>query len=150
MGGGALMDINQYNVHFAVGIWGTPKDVCYYPNLSNGIDTSGVLVLRYPNFVCSCIGAKDSHGLSHVTIHGEKGSIHMESAPNECGCYEIKIANNIKMVNLQQENRLYYELCAFSDMYDRRDYDSMHLLLEHSKQVVGVLEKARKFARMSF
>ncbi|XOQ44936.1 MAG: Scyllo-inositol 2-dehydrogenase (NADP(+)) IolU [Clostridium sp.] len=151
MGGGALMDINQYNAHFAVGMWGTPEDVCYYPNISNGIDISGVLILRYPNFICSCIGAKDSHGLSHVTIHGEKGFIHMDSAPNECRHYKIKTAKNVETVNLQQQdNRLYYELCAFSDMYERRDYDSMRLLLEHSKQVVSILEKARKFARMSF
>lgn len=152
MGGGALMDINQYNVHFAVGMWGEPEDVCYYPNISsNGIDTSGVLILRYRNFLCSCIGAKDSHGISHVAIHGENGYIHMNSAPNECGCYEIKTTNGDETVNLQkQDNRLYYELCEFSDIYDRRDYKKRNLFLEHSGRVAGVLEKARKFARMSF
>ena len=151
MGGGALMDINQYNVHFAVGMWGEPEDVCYYPNISNEIDTSGILILRYQNFLCSCIGAKDSYGVSHVAIHGENGYIHMDSAPNECGCYEIKTVNGVENVNLQkQNNRLYYELCEFLDIYNRRDYEKRNLLLEHSGLVTGVLEKARKFARMSF
>ncbi|QNK42295.1 Gfo/Idh/MocA family protein [Caproicibacter fermentans] len=150
MGGGALMDLNQYNVHFAVGMWGEPEEVCYYPNLRNGIDTSGVLVLRYRNFLCSCIGAKDSHGDSHVAIHGENGCIRVGSAPNECRFYEIKTDGGAETVNRQQDNRLYYELCNFSDIYDRRDYEKRNLLLEHSGRVAGVLEKARQFARMSF
>ena len=44
--GGALMDINLYNIHFVVGLFGAPKAVHYTANLwKNGIDTSGVLVL---------------------------------------------------------------------------------------------------------
>ena len=43
-GGGALMDLNVYNIHFVVGLFGLPKKVQYYPNLAeNGVDTSGIL-----------------------------------------------------------------------------------------------------------
>ena len=31
--GGALMDLNVYNIHFIVGLFGKPKNVHYYPNI---------------------------------------------------------------------------------------------------------------------
>ena len=44
--GGALMDINIYNIHYVVGLFGKPKNIEYYPNIERGIDTSGVLIIR--------------------------------------------------------------------------------------------------------
>ena len=39
--GGALMDINLYNIHFVVGLFGAPKSVRYFPNRhETGVDTS--------------------------------------------------------------------------------------------------------------
>ena len=39
--GGALMDINLYNIHFVVGLFGAPEKVHYYPNIySNGAEMS--------------------------------------------------------------------------------------------------------------
>ncbi|SUM35254.1 Uncharacterised protein [Staphylococcus gallinarum] len=60
MGGGALMDINVYNVHLAVGLFGKPKGVAYFANVEKNIDTSGILQLDYDNLKVVCIGAKDS------------------------------------------------------------------------------------------
>lgn len=61
--GGALMDINLYNLYFAYGLFGVPEKLSYHAHkYANGIDTSGVLVLEYPDFVCQCTGAKDCQG----------------------------------------------------------------------------------------
>lgn len=57
--GGALMDLNVYNIHFVVGLFGEPKAVHYYPNMEKGVDTSGILVMEYPTFQCVCVAAKD-------------------------------------------------------------------------------------------
>lgn len=38
--GGALMDLNVYNIHFVAGLFGEPKAVHYYPNMKKGVDTS--------------------------------------------------------------------------------------------------------------
>lgn len=59
-GGGALMDINIYNVHFIVGLLGRPQSVQYLPNIEREIDTSGILMLDYGNTKAVAIGAKDS------------------------------------------------------------------------------------------
>lgn len=57
--GGALMDLNIYNIHFIVGLLGMPKSVEYKANIERGIDTSGVLNLDYGNFKAVLIAAKD-------------------------------------------------------------------------------------------
>ena len=48
--GGALMDLNVYNIHFVVGLFGAPNKVEYFANIEKGIDTSGVAILEYPTF----------------------------------------------------------------------------------------------------
>ena len=53
------MDLNIYNIHYIVGLFGRPKNVEYYPNIERGIDTSGILVLDYDKFKCVCIGSKE-------------------------------------------------------------------------------------------
>ena len=82
MAGGALMDINLYNIHFTVGLFGLPDEVHYRPNVENGVDTSGILLMDYPGFICVCIGAKDSTGSNHVNIQGNAGFIHDEAFPS--------------------------------------------------------------------
>lgn len=83
--GGALMDLNIYNIYFVVGIFGDPKAVHYYPNRhANGIDTSGILILEYPNFVCQCTAAKDSSAHNSAQIIGTEGSILIEPGSNNC------------------------------------------------------------------
>ena len=47
MAGGALMDINVYNISFVVGLFGAPKSFSYTANIERGIDTSGVMVMDY-------------------------------------------------------------------------------------------------------
>ena len=69
--GGALMDINTYNINFVVGLFGAPKTFTYSANIERGIDTSGVMVLDYGNFKAVCIGAKDCQALTASTIQGE-------------------------------------------------------------------------------
>ena len=47
-GGGALMDINIYNLHFAVALLGAPQAAHYYCRRGfNGVDLSGTVVLSY-------------------------------------------------------------------------------------------------------
>ena len=48
--GGALMDINVYNLHFVTGMFGKPNEVHYFKNVGyNGIDTSGIIIMQYPD-----------------------------------------------------------------------------------------------------
>ena len=45
--GGALQDINIYNLHFVTGLFGKAKEVKYIANSAeNGIDTSGIATIK--------------------------------------------------------------------------------------------------------
>ncbi len=52
-----LRDLNIYNIHLLVGLFGKPNRVEYLPNVERGVDTSGILVLDYGNFKAVAIGA---------------------------------------------------------------------------------------------
>lgn len=81
--GGALRDINVYNIHYAVALFGAPKHIQYHPNHGfNGVDTSGVLIMEYDGFSAVCIGAKDSDSPCFVSIQGEKGYMRIDGKPN--------------------------------------------------------------------
>ncbi|MBQ8088983.1 MAG: Gfo/Idh/MocA family oxidoreductase [Clostridia bacterium] len=81
--GGALRDINIYNIHYAVSLFGAPKRVQYFPNRGfNGIDISGTLVMEYNGFSAVCTGAKDSDSPCFVSVQGEKGYMKIDGKPN--------------------------------------------------------------------
>lgn len=71
--GGALMDLNIYNIHLMVALFGEPLDIQYKANVQRGIDTSGLIVLDYGTFKAVLIGAKDCKAPLSTTIKGIKG-----------------------------------------------------------------------------
>ena len=74
-GGGCLMDINYYNIYLNAALFRIPEQAVYYPNLfpDPKIDTSGVAVLRYADFISENAAAKDTWGENYFQIEGEKG-----------------------------------------------------------------------------
>lgn len=79
--GGALTDINIYNIHLANGLFGKPEKVTYYPNIGfNGIDTSGTIIMEYPDFTVTAIGAKDCSADYECLLEGEDGTFKISKA----------------------------------------------------------------------
>lgn len=89
--GGALMDLGLYNLHYVLGLFGSPESFDYSPNIERGIDTSGVLVLRYPGFVATCTAAKDSAGPQGGIIQGTDGRISTALSPNLVGPVTLEL-----------------------------------------------------------
>lgn len=80
--GGCLMDINYYNVALMVSLFGEPERVHYAANFYGNVDTSGVALLEYRDFVCQCTGAKDTWGENTVQLQGEDGYIVITGGSN--------------------------------------------------------------------
>ena len=146
MGGGALRDLNVYNIHLLVGLFGKPNRVEYLHNVERGVDTSGILVLDYGNFKAVAIGAKDCSAEIRSTIQGDKAAITFFGAPNTLP--EIGVTHNgqkERTVNLNSpQHRMYDEFVAFEKMVATKDFDSVAKQLEHSRQVMEVLDQASK------
>ncbi|WP_339227102.1 Gfo/Idh/MocA family oxidoreductase [Oceanobacillus sp. FSL K6-2867] len=150
--GGALVDINVYNLHFVMNLFGKPEKVSYTANKhENGIDTSGVAVLSYPNYIAECVGAKDTQSMNFAMIQGEKGYLNVVNGANGCQEVIIKKENReIKLNTQTNENRLYYEVAEMQKIFAEKDFEQCYELLDYTKSVVEVLEAARKDASIAF
>lgn len=150
--GGALMDLNIYNIYFVTGLFGEPDDVEYYPNIERGIDTSGILIMDYKNFKCVCIGAKDCNSPAVNNIQGEKGFICMDSPTNTCGHFTL-IMNDGSRQEFDENSyghRMVNEFKSFAAMINNNDYAGCNERLEHSFVVSRILTKARRKAGIFF
>lgn len=146
MGGGALLDLNIYNIHFVVGIFGTPKSVKYFANMKNNIDTSGVLIMDYGSFKAICVGAKDSANYSPASIQGEKGSIIVSGPLNIVESYTEQFSHSEKrIVDLStSHHRMYSEFKKFEEVIQKHDMKFVKEKLDHSLDVMKVVDKALK------
>lgn len=154
LSGGALYDINIYNLNLIIGLFGMPNSLIYQAHKGfNGIDTSGVVLMSYPEFQALAIGAKDSGSPSTCLIQGEKGWLKIETAPNQLekiAC-QIRGEDNIQEYALNQyPHRLSHEFAAFAAMLANKDFAARDLYLNISLQVAEAAEKARKQAGICF
>jgi predicted dehydrogenase len=150
--GGALMDLGLYNIHFMVGLFGSPDRVYYFPNrYENGIDTSGILILVYSDFVCECTQAKDTQGSNGVQIQGEEGYIEIENSCNVCDLVHLVLKDKEYIYN---ENSMTdpwtHEMQQISKMVTAIDYEGCYNKLEITQEVMKVLDRARLDAGIIF
>jgi predicted dehydrogenase len=143
--GGALMDLNIYNIHYVVGLFGKPKNIEYYPNIEKGIDTSGVLLLDYGTFKCVCIGAKDCKAPIANNIQGDEGCIYQDTPTNSCEGFEILMNDGTSsLINENNYNhRMVNEFIEFADMIKNNNIEKCYEMLEHSLIVSEVQTIAR-------
>ena len=150
--GGALMDLNIYNIHYMVGLFGKPKNIEYYPNIERGIDTSGILMLDYGSFKGVCIGAKDCKAPIANNIQGDEGCIYQDTPANVCEKFQM-LMNDGKNTLINENNynhRMVNEFIEFADMIENNKLEKCYEMLDHSLVVSEVQTLARKKAGILF
>lgn len=152
--GGALMDINVYCLHFVTGLFGKPESIEYKANQGfNGIDTSGIVILRYPDKLAICTGAKDSSSPNHVFIQGDEGTLRVYGS--SCGvCKHVQflplkgdmIGKEDKEttieLGIEQLPHMIYECQVFENIIRNNMHKEYQNLCEHTKLVVSLIEEA--------
>lgn len=143
--GGALYDINIYNIHLCCYLLGSPTEAVYtYNEGYNGIDTSGTMVLKYPDFYATCTGAKDSQSPGHFIVQGDKGYVAIVGIPSTAPCVEIHVEGKTERYNDHTiTNHMVYEFENFLAMYARHDLAKCYDYLNHSIDVMHVIESGR-------
>ena len=146
LAGGAIMDLNVYNIHFAVGLFGKPERVVYQANIQQGIDTSGILILDYGTFKVSSIAAKDCKAPVTCSIQGEKGCIVIEKPVNTFTDYEVwsNDGGRRRHETEKPEHRLYYEFIEFQRLIETENWKEQEYMLGISLDVNRILEEARR------
>lgn len=107
LSGGALMDLNIYNLNFVLNLFGEPTNVEYFANVQKGIDTSGIMILDYPTFKCVCTGAKDCKAPLFNSIQGEKGSIIIQSSVSTLVNYQVILNDSTKKQSSTTEGEIF-------------------------------------------
>lgn len=144
--GGALMDLNIYNIHYVVGLFGKPKNVEYYANIERGIDTSGILVLDYKTFKCTCIGAKDCKAPISNNIQGDEGCIHQDTPTNSCEKFELLMNDGTSFLidENNYDHRMVNEFIEFADIIKNNNIEKCYEMLTHSLIVSEIQTIARQ------
>ena len=156
--GGSLMDINYYNIALNVLLFGKAIRAKYYPNIfENLLDTSGVALLEYPDFISTNVGAKDSFGTNFFQIEGEDGYIYAEAGANGLKSVKIGIKNsNDNSVKEEiydeqyDEDRLYFEIKEITRLFLNNSYAEVRKLLAKSIDTVSIVEQMRLSAGIIF
>ena len=163
---GCLMDINVYNIYLAVALLGKPDKVQYFAGLhENGIDLHGTVMLQYGDVVCQCIGAKDTMCDNSFQLLGDKGYIHITPGAGNLrtvrlvrrGAEDMGPAGNNARNRGQDRDELdlpedqwFYEIQNLSKLIAGGNKELFRKNMEISRNVMEVLEKARKSAGMRF
>lgn len=153
LSGGALYDINVYNVHFVTGLFGRPETVTYIANIGfNGIDTSGVLTLDYGPFKAVCTGAKDSVSPSGITIQGTKGYIEINDRPGFVRNVKLHLNDGTEMMldGPDEGNPMTHEFRVMRKCVQDDDFERTYSWVNASLDTMYVLSAARKSAGIVF
>ena len=150
--GGALMDLNLYNIQYLEGLFGEPQSVHYTANMEKGIDTSGVAILSYPGFQAVAIGAKDCQGQPEYRIEGSEGYIAQNSPCNVCGAETIhyRDGREVSYDGNGDAHRMYAEFVSFVSEIESKDTATCYEMLDHSLAVSRILTRARADAGIVF
>ena len=147
------MDLNIYNLHAILGLFGSPRSSRYYPNIDRGIDTSGILTLQYggeqgEGFQAVAIAAKDCQAPVSSTIQGTKGCIRISVPMNQIESYElIDNQKNSTLFDFREgQHRLSYEFREFRRMIEEKDFMAAEKMLEISLEAVKILENNRVYS----
>ncbi len=147
--GGALRDLNIYNLAAMVGLFGEPDNVFYSANIEQSIDTSGVLVADYGSFKCICTATKDCNAPGPSTIQGVDATICIY--PNVNGMTEYDVLFNdadtgTKEINLSDgSHRLFFEFVEFKRIIEEKDNAAAQKLMDYSKIVTRIIDKAANY-----
>lgn len=145
--GGALMDLGIYNIHLAVGLFGKPEEIHYFPVMQKKIDTSGNLILTYPELQASLLAAKDSYVTDQWSyIEGEKGSLKIKGSTGQLKEVELDLkGRKPEKIDLNKySHRMVAEFVEFSRMIEENDRQAADEAFNHSLTVLEVLTKAKK------
>lgn len=162
--GGALMDLNVYNLHFLTGLFGSAQEFSYTPNIVNDVDTSGMLHLTYEACQAVAIASKDCNAPIKFLAQGQYGYIYSNDSCNildtlyyvgNDGVQEeytntqdldpqadAELIAALDAVN-PNLHRLVYEFHMINELFVTNNYAQVSELNEISMQVAYVLEQAR-------
>ncbi len=148
--GGALMDLNVYNLHALLGLFGPPQAVRYRAEVVRGIDVNGGLTLDYEKFHAVAVAAKDRGGNQGGTIWGENGVLHFDGPVGCLARFTLTPAGGKEKNYEFPADRLLPEFRCFMKAVETGDHRELDRLAALTAQATALMETARAQAGIHF
>jgi len=150
--GGALYDLGVYTVYDAIVLFGQPEQVCYDAEiLDSGIDGSGSLSLKYPDFDVNIIIGKTKNSYMSSEIYFGRDTLLLDNGGD---IHHLDWADDNKNVTdvptSKSENPMDSEAVEFARIMNDKDQATYDKLLKYAQMVNRVLEQARTSAGLVF
>lgn len=151
--GGALNDMNVYNLHYLWGLLGSPLRCEYRPSRGhNGIDTAGLALLDYGDFTAACLAAKDSEGEKGCVIQGPGGYLVLHGGTNSLdevyACLGGIRGSGVRTdAPRAQRHRMAYEFAEFARIIAEGDHPAEARARQRTLAVMELLEALHHSAR---
>ena len=143
--GGALVDLGVYPLAIALNIFGKPEDITYSPTIiETGVDGSGTLILRYPDFICTILCSKISTSYNHSEIQGEEGTFTIDDIGTLANVRFIQSAGETIIYEEQSQHPMSYEIESFVNIMESNDQEKYNQFRKISTDIIEITEKARK------
>lgn len=150
--GGALNDMNVYNLHLLYGLLGEPERVEYRPSRgSNGIDTAGLALLDYGGFTAAALAAKDSGSVNGAVLQGPGGRLVVEGGANALP-HVYSVLGGVRDGGVRtdcppaERHRMAYEFAAFARIAAGHDTAAEAAARAQTLAVIRLLEELRRSA----
>ena len=149
--GGALYDMNVYNLHYFWGLLGAPRRYEYAPSLAeNGVDTAGTMLLHYDGFTAAAISAKDSESENYAMIQGPGGNLILHGGTN--GLEQVySVLGGIRGGGTRtdapraERHRMAYEFAEFARIVTEKDAEAEAEARRRTLAVMEMLEAMRPY-----
>lgn len=150
--GGALYDLGVYTVYDAVVLFGQPEKVDYDAEfLASGVDGSGTLTLKYPNFDVNIIIGKTKNSYMSSEVYFGRDTLLLDNGGDISHLDWADDNKNITDVpTAKSENPMDSEAREFARIMTENDQASYDKLLQYARTVNRILEQARTSAGIVF
>lgn len=150
--GGALYDLGVYALQLILYLFGMPNEMNYMCNkLETGVDSNGVILLKYKNLIANISLSKISNGMSRVEIQGEKGTINSDNPPSTLN-HVICLNQQNRVIDEFQNNEssFGYFLSNCIDIIRSKNIMEYKKNINISVNVMKALESLRNDANIVF
>ena len=144
--GGALNDMNVYNLHLLCGLLGVPGRAEYRPSCGpNGIDTAGLALLDYGGFTAAALVAKDSEGRNGMVLQGPGGYLVVEGGTNALPVV-YSVLGGVRGGGTRvdgpkpERHRMAYEFAEFARIIAEKDADAEAAARMRTMRVMELLD----------
>jgi len=150
--GGALYDLGVYTVYDAVVLFGQPEKVDYKAEfLASGVDGSGALILKYPNFDVNIIIGKTKNSYMSSEIYFGRDTLLLDNGGDINHLDWADDNKNITDIPANKsENPMDSEAKEFARIMTEKDQATYDKLLKYARTVNRILEQARTSAGLIF